>query len=74
MVSLSDARVKTDVYLNSEIKEKAKEIFKQYGMDLSDAFNAFLSKSVMEKHIPFDLEVLNKKQKKSSKMQGMVRI
>ena len=64
MVSLSDARVKTDVYLNSEIKEKAKEIFKQYGMDLSDALNAFLSKSVMEKHIPFDLEVPNEKTKK----------
>ncbi len=26
MVSLSDARVKTDVYLNSEIKEKTKKI------------------------------------------------
>ncbi len=41
------------------MKKKAQEIFKQYGMGLSDAFNIFLSQSVMEKGIPFQIKIPN---------------
>ncbi|MDY0233366.1 MAG: type II toxin-antitoxin system RelB/DinJ family antitoxin [Sulfurimonas sp.] len=53
-------KVRTNVYLDSTMKEKAKEIFKLYGMGLSDAFNIFLSQSVMEKGIPFQVKIPNK--------------
>jgi DNA-damage-inducible protein J len=53
-------KVRTNVYLDRTMKEKVKEIFKQYGMGLSDAFNIFLSQSVMEKGIPFQVKIPNK--------------
>ena len=52
-------KVRTNVYLDSTMKAKAKEIYKQYGMGLSDAFNIFLSQSVMEKGIPFQIKIPN---------------
>ena len=39
-------KIRTNVYLDADIKKKAQEIFKQYGMGLSDAFNIFLAQSV----------------------------
>jgi DNA-damage-inducible protein J len=41
------------------MKKKAQEIFKQYGLGLSDAFNIFLTQSVMEKGIPFQIKIPN---------------
>lgn len=54
------SKVRTNVYLDSAMKEQAKKIFKQYGMGLSDAFNIFLSQAVMERGIPFQLKIPNK--------------
>lgn len=59
MTSTAKSRTRTNVYLDTEMKEKAKEIFKQYGMGLSDAFNIFLSQAVMEKGIPFEVKIPN---------------
>ena len=59
MTSTAHERVRTNVYLDAEMKEKAKEIFKQYGMGLSDAFNIFLSQAVMERGIPFEVKIPN---------------
>jgi DNA-damage-inducible protein J len=53
------AKVRTNVYLDSEMKAKAQEIFKTYGIGLSDAFNMFLSQSVLEKGIPFQIKIPN---------------
>ena len=53
------AKVRTNVYLDSEMKAKAQEIFKTYGIGLSDAFNMFLSQSILEKAIPFDVNIPN---------------
>jgi DNA-damage-inducible protein J len=53
-------KVRTNVYLDAIMKEKAQEVFKTYGMGLSDAFNIFLSQSVMEKGIPFQIKIPNK--------------
>lgn len=50
---------KIDVYLDTAMTKEALEIFKKYGMGLSDAFNAFLSQSVKEKAIPFEVNIPN---------------
>ena len=59
MTAPATNKVRTNVYLDRTMKEEAKDIFKQYGMGLSDAFNIFLSQSVMEKGIPFQVKILN---------------
>jgi len=56
---LSANKVRTNVYLDADIKAKAQAIFKQYGMGLSDAFNIFLTQSVLEKGIPFEIKIPN---------------
>ena len=48
-------------------EKKAQEIFKQYGMGLSDAFNIFLSQSVMERGIPFDVKIPSDELKRRTK-------
>lgn len=53
-------KVRTNVYLDADIKAQAQAIFKQYGMGLSDAFNIFLTQSVLEKGIPFEVKIPNK--------------
>ncbi|WP_458699932.1 type II toxin-antitoxin system RelB/DinJ family antitoxin [Sulfurospirillum sp. 1307] len=59
MITTVTNKVRTNVYLDKTMKEQAKDIFKQYGMGLSDAFNIFLSQSVMEKGIPFEIKIPN---------------
>lgn len=53
------SKVRTNVYLDSEMKAKAKEIFKHYGVSLSDAINMFLTQSVMERGLPFEMKIPN---------------
>jgi DNA-damage-inducible protein J len=52
-------KIRTNVYLDSVIKDKAQEVFKQYGMGLSDAFNIFLAQTVLERGIPFQIKIPN---------------
>ena len=52
-------KVRTNVYLDATTKEKAQEIFKQYGLGLSEAFNIFLTQCVLEKGIPFEIKIPN---------------
>lgn len=59
MTVAAKSKTRTNVYLDTAMKEQAKEIFKQYGMGLSDAFNIFLSQAVMEKGIPFQIKIPN---------------
>jgi len=59
MIVTANEKTRTNVYLDTNMKKKAQEIFKQYGMGLSDAFNIFLSQSVMEKGIPFQIKIPN---------------
>ena len=53
------AKVRTNVYLDSDMKTQAKEIFKHYGVSLSDAINMFLTQSVMERGLPFEMKIPN---------------
>lgn len=52
-------KVRTNVYLDKELKEKAKELFKEYGLSLSDALNIFLAQVVRRKELPLE-EVIPK--------------
>ena len=53
------AKVRTNVYLNSDMKTQAKEIYKKYGVSLSDAINMFLTQSVLERGLPFEMKIPN---------------
>jgi len=59
MTATVNEKTRTNVYLDTEMKKKAQEIFKQYGMGLSDAFNIFLAQSVMQRGIPFEIKIPN---------------
>jgi len=52
-------KTRTNVYLDSDMKEQAKSIFKKYGVSLSDAINMFLTQSVLEKGLPFEIKIPN---------------
>ena len=58
-------KVRTNVYLDVDIKSKAQEILNQYGIGLSDAFNIFLTQTVLERGIPFEIKIPNKKTKET---------
>ena len=47
-------KVRTNVYLDKELKEKAKELFKEYGLSLSDALNIFLAHVVRRKELSLE--------------------
>ena len=57
-------KIRSNVYLDKEIKEKAKEIFKEYGLSLSDGINMLLNR-VVKGSMPlmpkeFDIEPVDK--------------
>jgi len=58
-MALAVQKVRTNVYLDADMKQKAQDIFKTYGMGLSDAFNIFLSQAVIERGIPFQIKIPN---------------
>ena len=50
---------RTNIYLDVNIKDQAKEIFNQYGLSLSQAVNIFLTQSVLNRGLPFDVKIPN---------------
>lgn len=44
------------IYIDNEIKEKAKSLFKKYNLTLNEAINLFLSKTVEKKDLPFEID------------------
>ena len=50
---------RTNIYLDVNIKNQAKEIFNQYGLSLSQAVNIFLTQSVLNRGIPFNIKIPN---------------
>lgn len=64
-MSMVANKIRTNVYLDSDIKNKAQEILKQYGIGLSDAFNIFLAQTVFEKGIPFEIKIPNEETKQT---------
>ena len=41
--------------VDPRVKEEAERVYAQFGMNLTDAVNVFLHKSIMEGGLPFDL-------------------
>ncbi len=50
-------KVNTNISIDSELKKKAVVLFKEFGLDLSTAVTLFLSQSVREKRIPFEIKL-----------------
>ncbi len=60
MNSAGKERIRTNLSLDKEAKEKARKIFEKYGLSLSEAVNIFLYQSIYSKGIPFRIEIPNK--------------
>jgi len=56
---LVQQKSRTNIYLDVNIKAQAKEIFNQYGLSLSQAVNIFLTQSVLNRGIPFNIKIPN---------------
>ena len=56
---MATTKVRSNVYLDKELKEKAKEIFKEYGLSLSDGINMLLTRIVKNREllIPKELDI-----------------
>ena len=55
---------RSNLYLNSKVKEEARKILSQYGLSLSDAVNIFLTQVVLERGIPFKICIPNETTRK----------
>jgi len=56
---MTATKTRTNVYLDEGVKEQAKEIYKKYGVSLSEAINMFLVQSVLERGLPFEMKIPN---------------
>ena len=65
MIATQTQKIRTSVYLDRQLKEDAKELFKKFHMTLNEAFNMFLAQSVMEQAIPFQSRVPNEETRKA---------
>lgn len=56
------ANATISIRVNESLKEQAQELFKSWGLDMSTAVNIFLSQTVREQRIPFEIggEIPNK--------------
>jgi DNA-damage-inducible protein J len=57
-------KVRTNIYLNLEVREKAKKVLERYGLSLSDAVNIFLTQVTLERGFPFPIRIPNEETKK----------
>jgi DNA-damage-inducible protein J len=60
-------RKQTSIKVDPKAWEEAREIFKEYNLNLSDAINIFLNKVRLEGGMPFDIKVPSDKLKKAMK-------
>ena len=61
-------KVNTNITLDPVLKKEAVKLFSKFGLDLSTAISLFLSQSVRERKIPFEItEMPNKKTIKAIK-------
>ena len=54
-------KVNTNISLDPELKKQAVELFASFGLDLSTAIGMFLSQSVREGKIPFEIRHIKPK-------------
>ena len=51
------------IRLDPEVKSRAESIFSELGLNLSDSFNVFLHMSIKRKGFPFEVSLLEPKQR-----------
>ena len=49
------AKINTNISIDKELKKQAVELFDSFGLDFSTAITLFLSQSVREQRIPFEI-------------------
>ena len=54
-------KVNTNISLDPNLKKEAVELFASFGLDLSTAIGMFLSQSVREGKIPFEIRNIKRK-------------
>lgn len=55
----------TSIKLDREVKEKAKDIFKELGLTMGEAVNIFLNQVTLHKGLPFDVKIPNDETKRT---------
>lgn len=65
MIADTPTKIRTNVYLDADMRTQAKKVFKRYGVSLSDAINIFLTQSVLEKGLPFEMKIPNDETKQA---------
>ena len=50
-------KIRTNVYLDKNLKDQAKEFFKSYGLSLSDGLNFLLKKTLDKKDLDLDMQI-----------------
>ena len=50
-------KIRSNLYLDSQLKQSAKEIFKSYGLSLSDGVNLLLKQAIDKNTIVFDNDI-----------------
>lgn len=51
------AKVNTNISVDENLKKQAVELFSNFGLDFSTAISLFLSQSVREQKIPFEIRM-----------------
>lgn len=51
------AKINTNISIDANLKKQAVELFNKFGLDFSTAISLFLSQSVREKRIPFEIRL-----------------
>lgn len=50
-------KIRTNVYLDKNLKNQAKDFFKQYGFSLSDGLNFLLKKALDKKELNLNMQI-----------------
>ena len=54
---MASTKIRSNIYLDKELKEQARELFKEYGLSLSDGINMLLRKVVKNREPLFPAEM-----------------
>jgi len=58
------AATNINIRIDSELKAKARSVFKDLGLDMSTAINIFLSQVVLRQAIPFEIAMPGDRERK----------
>ncbi|PIF04896.1 MAG: type II toxin-antitoxin system antitoxin, RelB/DinJ family [Arcobacter sp.] len=54
--TMQNQKIRSNVYLDKELKKQAKEMFKSYGLSLSDGINFLMKNAIDNKTPTLDIE------------------